>query len=238
MEYVFDSKWSKFLKIAAFCSILGAITTCLLLFLPAADAADFDSRAQLYQNKLYLSKLWILFFHPQFNTIASLGIAVLLIKKYPLQIISGTLFMLVWFYSEMSQQALLIDALNQMWRPGYLEATDEILKNINRTLIHGSSGLSDSKYFLVIYGFGLGSLFYGWALTKEQKLGKWIGLALIFIGTLSLSSFFRYYLQMDFLSPYVDWTYTWVYPVLQPLVRVGIGVWIIHAVNKFNEIAG
>lgn len=224
--------WSRFLKAAAICSVLGALTTALLIFLPAAEALDFDSRVQLYQNKLYLTKLWILFFHPQFNIIASLGIAVLLIKKYPLQIISGTLFMLVWFYSEMSQQAFLIDALNQMWRPGYIEATDEITRNINRTLIHGATGVSDSKYFLVIYGFGLGSLIYGFALVREQKMGLWIGWALIFIGTLSLCSFLRYYLQMDFLSPYVDWTYTWIYPVLQPLVRLGIGTWIFNQIDK------
>jgi hypothetical protein len=200
--------WSKFLMVSAVCSVLGALTTSLLLFLPAVEALDFESQAQLYQNKLYLTKLWILFFHPQFNMMASLGICVLLFKKYPLQMIPGTLFLLVWFYSEMSQQAFLIDALNQMWRPGYIEAADEITRNINRTLIQGATGLSDSKYFLVIYSFGLGSLLYGLAFVQEKKIEKCIGICLIFIGILSLCSFLRYYLSMDFLSPYIDWTYT------------------------------
>lgn len=232
MENPKDIAWSKFLLTSAVCSFLGALTTALLLFLPAVDALDFESKIQLYQNKLYLTKLWILFLHPQFNTVASLGICFLLFKKYPLHIILGTLFLLVWFYSEMSQQAFLIDALNQMWRPNYIQATDEITKNINRTLIYGATGLSDSKYFLVIYGFGLGSLFYGLALVQEQKMGRWIGMSLIFIGILSLSSFLRYYLSMDLLSPFVDWTYTWIYPYLQPLVRIGIGVWIL---NKMRD---
>ncbi len=227
--------WSKFLMVSAVCSMLGALTTGLLIFLPAAEVLDFESKVQLYQNKLYLTKLWILFFHPQFNTIASLGICVLLVKRYPLQIIPGTLFLLVWFYSEMSQQAFLIDALNQIWRPGYLEAEDEITQTINRTLIHGATGLSDSKYFLVIYGFGLGSLLYGLAFVQEKsKTEKCIGASLIFIGTLSLSSFLRYYLSMDFLSPYVDWSYTWIYPYLQPLVRIGIGIWILTQIRKFK----
>ncbi len=139
---------------------------------------------------------------------------------------------MVWFYSEMSQQAFLIDALNQMWRPGYIEATDEITLNINRTLIHGATGLADSKYFLVIYGFGLGSLLYGFAFFQEQKLGRWIGISLIFIGILSLCSFLRYYLKMEFLSPYVDWSYSWIYPYLQPMVRIGIGVWILGKINR------
>lgn len=229
--------WSKFLIVSAVCSILGALTTGLLIFLPAVEALDFESKVQLYQNKLYLTKLWILFFHPQFNMMASLGICVLLFKKYPLQMIPGTLFLLVWFYSEMSQQAFLIDALNQMWRPGYMLAADEITLNINRTLIHGATGLSDSKYFLVIYGFGLGSLLYGLAFVQEQKIEKCIGISLIFIGILSLFSFLRYYLSMDFLSPYVDWTYTWIYPYLQPLVRIGIGVWIFNETTKLQTDA-
>jgi hypothetical protein len=232
MEKSNELKLSKFLIAAGVCSLLGALTTGLLLFLPAVEALDFDSRVQLYQNNLYLTKLWILFFHPQFNTIASFGICVLLFRKYPLQIIPGTLFILVWFFSEMAQQAFLIDALNQMWRPGYVEATDEINQDINRTLIHGATGLSDSKYFLVLYGFGLGSLLYGLAFIQEQKVAKWIGLALIFIGILSLFSFLRYYLGMNFLSPYVDWTYSWIYPYLQPLVRIGIAFWIFSRIKK------
>ena len=104
-----------FLKVAAICSFLGALTTALLIFLPNPEAIDFESRTLLYQNKLYLGKLWILFVHPQVNIIASLGIAWLLFKRYPLQIILGTLFLLIWAYTEMSQQALLIDSLNQIW---------------------------------------------------------------------------------------------------------------------------
>jgi hypothetical protein len=81
-------------------------------------------------------------------------------------------------------------------------------------------------------------LFYGSALVKEQKPGNWIGLAFLFIGILSLSSFLRYYLNVDFISPLVDWTYKWVYPVLQPLVRVVIGVWILTSLSAFNKATG
>ncbi len=230
MENANTLNWSKFLMLAVVCSFLGALTTALLIFLPSAEALTFESRVALYQNKLYLTKLWILFFHPQFNLVASLGIVVLLFRKYPLQIIPGTLFMLVWFYSEVSQQAFLIDALNQMWRPGYSQATDESTQNIYSTLIHGATGISDSKYFLVLYSFGLGCLLYGLAFVQELKLAKWIGISLTFIGILSLSSFLRYYLNMEFLSPYVNWTYTWIYPYLQPIVRIGIGVWIFKKI--------
>ena len=221
-----------FLKVAAVCSFLGALTTTLLIFIPSPEAADFEAQVMLHQNKRYLSKLWILFIHPQVNFIAGLGIAVLLYRKFPLQVILGTLFLFIWAYTEMSQQALLIDGLNQFWRPGYLNAENEAAKTTFETLIKGTTAISDSQYFVVLYGFGLGSLFLGWALIHQPGLGKWIGYAQIFIGVLSIASFIRYFLGLSFLSPPANFTYQYIYPYLQPLVRVAIGVWIFKETRR------
>ena len=79
-----NSNYKTFLKVAAICSFLGALTTVLLIFLPNPVATDFQSQTLLFDNKLYIAKLWILFIHPQVNIIASLGIAYILLKKYPL----------------------------------------------------------------------------------------------------------------------------------------------------------
>lgn len=220
-----------FLKATAICSFLGAITTTILIFVPSPTAADFESQVMLFKNNLYLSKLWVLFLHPQVNLLACLGIAYLLFRKYPFQIVFGTLFLCIWAYTEMSQQSLLIDALNQLWRPGYLEANDEVSKKVYETLIKTASGISDSNYFLVIYGFGLGSLFFGLGFIREEGLGKVLGYSLLFIGILSLASFIRYYLGITSLSPIVNWCYQWIYPYLQPLVRIGLGIWILNQVK-------
>lgn len=224
--------YKPFLKLAAICSFLGALTTVLLIFLPNPVSTDFESQTLLFENRLYLNKLWILFIHPQVNILASLGIAFLLLKKYPLQIIIGTFFLLVWALTEISQQSLLIDSLNQIWRPGYIEADNEVTKNMFMTLIKAANGISDSKYFLVIYGFGIGSLLYGIAFVQQNGLAKWIGVALLFIGLLSLSSFARYYLGVSSLNTIVNWSYEWIYPYLQPLVRIAIGIWILKQINK------
>ena len=220
-----------FLRVTAVCSFLGALTTILLIFLPNPEAPDFESRAALYDNSLYVTKLWVLFMHPQFNIVAALGIACLLGKKYPAQLIIGTLFLLAWAYTEMSQQALPLGMLNQVWRPGYINADSEVSKNMYETLIYAADGISDSKYFLVVYGFGLGSLLYGFAMVQEPNLGRWIGVSLLFIGILSLSSFLRYYLEASLLDGVVNWSYKWVYAFLQPLVRIGIGIWILKEIK-------
>ncbi|MEM7381167.1 MAG: hypothetical protein AAF361_08200 [Bacteroidota bacterium] len=223
-----------FLKIAAICSFLGALTTALLIFLPNPEAPDFESRVSLFENSRYMTKLWILFLHPQLNLIASLGVAYVLLKKYTWQIILGTLFLLVWSLTEMSQQALLIDTLNQIWRPAYAAAEGEVEKTAYETLIRAANGISDSKYFLVIYGFGLGSLLFGLAFIREQSLARWIGWALIFIGLLSLASFGRYYLGLGFLDSPVNFSYKFIYPYLQPLVRIAIGLWIFKIISNHN----
>ena len=227
-----DSTCRRFLYIAAACSFLGAITTLLLIFLPVPQAEGFQHSILLYKDKLYNWKLWILFLHPQFNFIACLGAAYLLLRKYPAEIIIGSFFLLVWSYTEMSQQVLLIDALNSYWRPGFLDADDSMSRNIYLTMIKGSDGISDSQYFLLLYGFGMGSLFYGLAFMREQDWAKYLGMALIFIGALSLCSFLRYYLGLEQLSGTVDWLYKWVYSFLQPLVRIALGIWLLLAIKK------
>lgn len=228
----FKTNFDTFLKASAICSFFGALTTVLLIFIPNPEASDFETRTTLFNNSIYISKLWVLFIHPQVNMLAALGIAYLFYRKYPLQIIFGTLFLLIWSFSEMSQQALLIDTLNQIWRPGYVQALTDVDKNMFTTLIKAANGISDSNYFLVIYGFGLGSLLYGLAFICENGLGKWIGISLIFIGLLSLLSFARYYLGISFLNGIVDFSYEWIYPYLQPLVRVVLGVWILREIKK------
>ena len=227
-----ELKTSNLIKISAICSFLGALTTGLLIFLPNPVATDFESQALLHNNNLYITKLWMLFFHPQFNFIASIGIAVLLFKKHPFKISLGLLFLFIWAYTEMTQQALLIDGLNQFWRPGYLNADSEVQKNIFRTLIEGTSALSDSKYFIVIYGFGLGTLLYGIAMMKELYLAKYIGYSLLFIGFLSLSAFCTYYLNMFFFNGFRSFSYNYIYPYLQPIVRIAIGVWLLKNLNS------
>jgi hypothetical protein len=218
--------FQKYLRLAAVCSVLGAITTGLLIYLPNPAAEDFEAMVLLHQSNLHLAKLWILFLHPQFNSIAVLGITVLLLRRYPVYIIPGTLFILVWAFSEMAQQAYMIDAVNQLWRPGYLQAADEAAKQAFYSQLVGAEAIRDSLYFLVIYGFGLGTLLIGLALLQTDRLGSWIGAAFVLIGILSISSFARYYLGMGFLSGPVDWVYDWIYPVLQPAVRIALGLWL------------
>ena len=224
-----------FLKLTAVCSLLGALTTALLIFLPNTTAVDDPTPALLSQDNLYMAKKWILFLHPQVNFIASLGVACLFIRKFPLQVLLGSFFLLIWCYTEMAQQAFVIDALNQMWRTEYLSA-DHNEKEAYYTLFKVAGGLSDSYYFLLLYGFGLGTLLFALAFIQTSGLGRWIGYVLVFIGVLSLLAFATYYLGLTALADLVGWIYKWIYAWLQPAVRIAIGVWLFKQIIQQKDM--
>jgi len=148
------------------------------------------------------------------------------IKKHPEYVIPGTFFMLVWAFAEMGQQAFMIDTVNQIWRPAFLNETDAIQKGVVESQLSGVNGIWDFMYFLIIYGFGLGTLLLGLALMQAEPFARWIGGTFVFIGILSFLSFIRYYIGLSFLSQPVDWIYEWIYPALQPAVRIALGIWL------------
>lgn len=216
-----------FFRLAAVCSCIGAATTAYLMLVPLPAASTVMEQALLSTNIIYLSKLWMLFFHPQFNFIAVLGCGLLLVRNASWQVLLATLFMATWSYTELSQQAFLIDALNQYWRPAYMSASSVSEKSSYDTILLAASGISDSQYFVVIYCFGMGSVFLGWAFLKSNRLGRFIGLASILIGIFSLMSFGSYYLKMSFLSPIIDIWYEYIYLYMQPILRLIIGWWLL-----------
>jgi hypothetical protein len=205
------------------------VTTAILVYGPDATAADdVVSQARLHADWLYLYKRWILFFHPQFAFIASIGIAFALFARRPVCIAAGLFYLLLWTVTEMTQQAFVIDALNQYWRGGLLGAADTTERAAYETLLKGFTGISDSQYFVLLFGFGIGTTFFGFAFLKTDALGNAIGGMLLFIGLLSLTSFAGYYAGLSAVTPFTSWVYTNIYGVIQTGVRIAIGVWLLR----------
>ena len=69
------------IKFAAVCSLIGALTTNLLIFMPNPQVSGEDATALLHTNAMYIIKKWKLFIHPQVNYMACLGIALGLFKE-------------------------------------------------------------------------------------------------------------------------------------------------------------
>ncbi len=217
---------SPFFRMAAFASILSALTTSLLIFLPEPEAVDFSAKLALHSNQLYLLKKWILLFHPMFAYLAMTALAVHFFKTKAHLVVPGMFFGLIWAMTEMVQQAYTIVALNNHWRPSYQAATDESVKNAIFSQLNGFYPVWDSMYFLIIFGFGIASILFGIALFSGNKLAKLLAVISILIGLFSILNFVSDYLQVTNLLPLVNLWYEWFYPYLQPLWRILLSLWL------------
>ncbi len=226
---------SQYLLMSAICAILSALTTAILMYGPSAAVPEtFEATQALHSDPLHTYKSWVLFFHPQFAFIAVLGAGTILYKKTPAFTAIGTIYLAVWALTEMTQQAYLIDALNQMWRPAYL-AAEGAEKAQWRTIIEGLGGITDSLYFVLIYGFGLGSLLFGLAFRGHGPLGLAIGATTSLIGLISLAAFSYYYAGATQLGNIINGWYGWVYGPLQISVRLGLGIWLWRQATLYKQ---
>ena len=218
----------QFLKAGAICALISAITTATLMYGPNPDMAgdtSFDALQALHDNALHLYKKWVLFFHPQFAFLAALAASTVLVKRSAAFTYIGLFYLAVWAVTEMTQQAYLIDALNQMWRPAYLSGAAEE-KEAWRTMILGLRGISDSQYFLLLFGFGVGSVLLGAAFLRYSGLARPLGIINLLIGAMSLLAFSLYYAGATAAGPVVQVWYDWLYGPLQIGVRLLLAYWL------------
>ncbi|MFL0355443.1 hypothetical protein ACI5KX_03100 [Erythrobacter sp. GH1-10] len=216
------------LMVAVWASLCSAITTAVLIYGPNPEPAEgLLNEAQLSSNWLALYKPWILFFHPQFAFIASIGAAFVIWKKRPALALIGIFYLMIWAVTEMTQQAFIIDTLNQFWRPGLLNAEDGSQRQAFETLLIGFPAISDSQYFVLLFGFGVGSVLLGFGLLSFDFLGQIIGVVMVALGVVSLTAFAGYYLAPAAgLTAITGWIYGYLYGPFQTGVRIALAWWL------------
>jgi hypothetical protein len=217
---------NKVLRIAGLCSLIGGITTLILVILPTPVAESFDQRVLLHKNSVYLARLWIFFFHPQVNVIAALGITVFLLKKKPQFVLIGFLFFLIWGITECAQHAFLIDAVNQDWRAKYEVVTDEKMKTAIFGQLVGASAINGQYVFLTSLLLRHRIVTFGNGFVANRYAGNvcWFRINLLWCA--ELVAFANYYMGLTFLSKPVEFAFDRIYPVLQPISRLSLGIWL------------
>lgn len=214
------------IRTAGVFAFITAITTAILTYGPdAARPSEFDEIQQLHSNALYLYKRWILFIHPQISFLAALAAGALLFRKSPACVAVGVIYTFIWAFTEMTQQAYIIDALNNIWRPAYLEATGAD-KTQWKTMINGLRGISDSLYFVLIVGYSVGAIMLGAAFRYESAFGKNLGRVMAAVGVITALSFLAYYTPATFFLPLIDFWYEWLYGPVQVSARAAFGYWL------------
>jgi hypothetical protein len=223
-----------FYRTAAICSVLSAITTLLLIFLPDfyAPTEGFAGRMQRVTDPAYVLRSWVYLVHPFLVLTAALGVAMRLRRTHSVAAVVGLLGFVLWAFTEAGQQTLTLFAFDR-WRTAWL-AGDEAVRAHMSASAAMYDGLWDAMYFLLLIGFTIGNAAYGVALARVQAFTRVVGVFLLAACALTLSIIAG---ELHWFSLPEPWA-SWSYPAIQPLGRTLLGVWLWRAADEHVALPG
>lgn len=225
-------------RLAAACSLLSAITTLLLIYLPqfyAPIAEGLPGRMARVSDPVYQLRAWVYLVHPLLVLPAALAMGAALRPRAPLLARLGAASFVVWGLTELAQQCLTLQAFDR-WRVGWL-AGDLELSNAMPVLLRLYDGIWDAMYFLLLLAFLAANVLFGVAVLRQSRgnemgqpdalrrpdrLGQVVGALYLAAAALTLSLLVVEVGGPTLPAPLAAWSY----PLIQPLARVLIGVWL------------
>ena len=167
----------------------------------------------------YGVRSWAYLIHPFLVTTAAFGVAVRLHRAAPALMLTGFLGFCVWGVTEAAQQTFTLFAFDR-WRVAYL-AADEAVRSTMALRVAIYDGVWDAMYALILIAFLIANVLYGAATLRARGLARALGVLYLGAALLTLVILIR---EVGVNVPsQVD---AWSYPVIQPLARTLIGVWL------------
>jgi hypothetical protein len=216
-----------FYRGVALCSILSAVTTLGLIFLPELyqPAEGFEGRMRRVHDPAYVLRSWVYFVHPFMTFAAALGVGLRIRALRSAAAVIGIAGFALWACNEALQQTMTLFAFDR-WRAAYF-AADEATRAIIRSNAAMYDGLWDAFYFLLLTGFWIGNLVLGIALVRAGRgVTRLVGCFFLAAAALTL---------LTNIAPELRWwtvpepLASWSYPAIQPLGRTLIGLWLWSA---------
>jgi len=212
-----------FYRSVAACSILSAVTTLGLIFLPELyqPAEGFEGRMRRVDDPAYELRSWVYLVHPFITFAAALGVGLRIRALRPVAAIIGIAGFALWASNEAIQQTMTLFAFDT-WRAAYF-AADEATRAIIRTNAAMYDGLWDAFYFLLLIGFSIGNFSLGVGLARAgrgvTRLVGFFFLAAVALTFTNIASELQWGTLPEPLAG-------WLYPAIQPLGRTLIGLWL------------
>lgn len=219
-----------FYRSVAVCSILSAITTLGLIFLPDLyqPVEGFEGRMRRVDDPAYALRSWVYLVHPFITFAAALGVGLRIRRVRSAAAIIGIAGFALWASNEALQQTMTLFAFDK-WRAAYF-AADEATRAIIRANAAMYDGLWDAFYFVLLLGFSIGNLFLGIALVRAGTgVTRLVGC--FFLAAVALT-------VLTNIAPELQWWTVpeplarWSYPAIQPIGRTLIGLWLWSAANE------
>lgn len=227
-----------FLKIASVCSILTAATTFLLWLLPNlySQPANFEEAVLLHQNDYYMARQWVNFIHIPLCLTAYFGLALILYQREAALPVMGMVWFTIWGAIEMIGVSIIIFSVNFNWRSSYALA-DQANKTLLQNNIESFYSIWDSLFFVLLVAFLLGTLFFAWATWRSKGIGKILSYLLWLAVPLTILIILSNYAAQAWAGQVTKY----LYPVLQPVSRCLLGVFIWQSIkaapNTNSEMA-
>lgn len=212
---------NSFLKFTAICGFLSIITTLgIHLYFPDFSP-DFNERLLLFKNNIYLINRWWVIVHCLLVLFSLWGFYLIQHNKSPGFTGLGMMFFAIFSFTEIARQVFVLFYLNGL-RIKYLNTENPVIREILKTDIENFSLLSNSLFGLFILAFGLGNLFYGLSLWKENGFGKLLCWLFIIWSAGNFTALTIEFIPNSFADKILGiYSYTF-----QPLMRVFIGLWL------------
>jgi hypothetical protein len=212
----------RFLRVAAGCAVVSAITTLLLILLPElfVPAPDFEARMARVYEWPYITRAWVYLLHPFVVFVAALAVALVVGRRAPVLALTGALGFTLWAFNEAGQQTLTLFAFDR-WRMAWAGA-DEAAQAAIRINAQMYDGLWDGMYMLLLVGFAIGNACLGAAMIGIAGFTRVVGGFMLAACALTVALFLG---QLGVvLLP--DPVLSWAYPAIQPLGRALTGIWL------------
>ena len=219
-----------FYRSVAVCSILSAITTLGLIFLPDfyQPVEGFEGRMRRVDDPAYALRSWVYLVHPFITFAAALGVGLRIRTVRAAAAIIGIAGFALWASNEALQQTMTLFAFDK-WRAAYF-AADEATRASIRANAAMYDGLWDAFYFVLLLGFSIGNLFLGIALVRAGAgVTRLVGC--FFLAAVALT-------VLTNIAPELQWWTVpeplarWSYPAIQPIGRTLIALWLWSAANE------
>jgi hypothetical protein len=222
-----------FYRTAAICSIVSALTTLGLIFLPYlfSPVEGFDGRMNRINEPAYVLRSWIYLVHPFLCGAAALAVAMRLRTLASASAVVGLLGFLLWAGTEAGQQAMTLFTMDK-WRAAWATA-DELTRAQIRANVLMYDGLWDAKYFLLLIAFAIGNLCFGLAMVKRHGLTRVVGGFLLAAAALTMVWNMLPEVGGPRLPESIE---PWLYPAIQPLGRTLLGVWLWRAADENGQL--
>jgi hypothetical protein len=223
-----------FYRSVALCSVLSAITTLGLIFLPEFfyPADGFEGRMRRVDDPVYALRSWVYLVHPFITFAAALGVGLRIRKLRPAAAVIGIAGFALWASNEALQQTVTLFAFDK-WRAAYF-AADEATRAVIRANTAMYDGLWDAFYFLLLIGFSIGNFLLGTALVRAGRgITRLVGC--FFLAAVALT-------VLTNIAPELQWWVvpepldSWSYPAIQPVGRVLIGLWLWSAAREEDPL--